>query len=181
MYLQMLPVTAVVGGEEWEWLHNIWLSIWTWLRNATFHVWAWMQRAWANSLAWLKEHVPALLELWGVVTQPLNDNPAVTLLVSGAIFLGPQVLLLPIFLVQLLFYGILTLFGFGLHGIVRGSPAAAYQSLAYGGNTPAGSLFAIFQSIGMKYNAVTLSSWVFASVRLLAGAVFVYMLYVVLH
>jgi hypothetical protein len=55
-----------------------------------------------------------------------------------------------------------------------GSPAARYQSLCYGGNTPASSLFAILQSIGMKYHTVTLSNWVLATIRLLAGLLFVY-------
>lgn len=50
-----------------------------------------------------------------------------------------------------------------------GSRTARHQSLCYGGNTPASSLFAILQSIGMKYHAVTLGSWILATVRLGAG------------
>lgn len=61
-----------------------------------------------------------------------------------------------------------------------GSPAALYQSLCYGGNTPSASLFAILQSIGMKYHAVTLGSWLLAVVRLIAALVFLYVAFFVL-
>ncbi|KAJ7643624.1 hypothetical protein FB45DRAFT_895602 [Roridomyces roridus] len=88
--------------------------------------------------------------------------------------LGPQILMLPLLIIQAIFLLLLTLLGFSIRGIVAGSPAASYQSLCYGGNTPAASLFAILQSIGMKYHAVTSGNWVLAVVRLFAGVVFVY-------
>jgi hypothetical protein len=96
-------------------------------------------------------------------------------------------------IIQAVFLLILAILGFGAGGVVGGpsnhiihllflsdiwyllgSPAARYQSLCYGGNTPASSLFAILQSIGMKYHTVTLSNWVLATIRLLAGLLFVY-------
>ncbi|KAJ7364824.1 hypothetical protein DFH08DRAFT_278070 [Mycena albidolilacea] len=102
------------------------------------------------------------------------EHPHTALVVSGFIFLGPQILLLPLMIIQAVFLLILAILGFGASGVVGGSPAARYQSLCYGGNTPASSLFAILQSIGMKYHTVTLSNWVLATIRLLAGLLFVY-------
>ncbi|KAJ7069157.1 hypothetical protein C8F01DRAFT_1111704 [Mycena amicta] len=162
----------------WEWLRNACNVAWEWIRNAWTTVVGWSETAFATALEWMKEHWPLVVEGFIVVTKPLNDHPITALIVSGTIFLGPQILLLPIFLIQLVFLVILAIIGFGTSGIVAGSPAAAYQSLVYGGMTPAGSMFAIFQSIGMKYNLVTLSNWVFAVVRLVAGSVFVYVLYI---
>ncbi|KAK2786473.1 hypothetical protein FQN53_006629 [Emmonsiellopsis sp. PD_33] len=40
--------------------------------------------------------------------------------------------------------------GFGAAGIVGGSLAASFQSLAYGAFTPAGGFFALLTSLGMK-------------------------------
>ncbi|KAJ7813438.1 hypothetical protein B0H13DRAFT_2141984 [Mycena leptocephala] len=107
-------------------------------------------------------------------SQPLKAHPHAALVVSASIFLGPQILLLPLFILQAVFFLLLTILGFGASGVVGGSPAARYQSLCYGGNTPASSLFAILQSIGMKYHALTLSNWVVATIRLVAGLVFIY-------
>ncbi|KAJ7069178.1 hypothetical protein C8F01DRAFT_1111798 [Mycena amicta] len=164
-----------------EWVFKTWEVLWEWLRNACNVAWTtvvgWSKTAFATALEWMKDLV---VEAFIVVTKPLNDHPIIALIVSGIIFIGPQILLLPIIVVQLVFRVILTIIGFSTRGIVAGSPAAAYQSRAYGGRIPAGSRFAIFQSIGMKYNRVTLSSWVFALVRLGAGIVFGYVLYILL-
>ncbi|KAF8708345.1 hypothetical protein RHS03_03397, partial [Rhizoctonia solani] len=47
-------------------------------------------------------------------------------------------------------------FGFGPAGVAAGSAAAAWQSIAYGGLVPAGSVFAILQSIGATAGAAQL-------------------------
>ncbi|KAF7288305.1 hypothetical protein HMN09_01404900 [Mycena chlorophos] len=124
---------------------------------------------------WWKEHWPLVVEAVG---RAVNDRPLPIVLISGAIFLGPQILLIPLIALHLLFLCLLALIGFRKRGIVAGSLAAWYQSVYYGGNTPAGSLFSIFQSMGMKYNALTLGFWGLAVIRLVAGTVFVCSLYV---
>lgn len=43
-----------------------------------------------------------------------------------------------------------------------------YQSLCYGGHTPAASVFAMLQSAGTHYNAVTVPNIVLLVIRLLA-------------
>ncbi|KAF7317456.1 hypothetical protein HMN09_00482800 [Mycena chlorophos] len=110
---------------------------------------------------WWKEHWALVVE---AVARPVNDRPLPIVLISGAIFLGPQILLIPLIALHLLFLCLLALIGFR-RGIVAGSLAAWYQSVYYGGNTPAGSLFSIFQSMGMKYNALTLGFWGLAVIR----------------
>ncbi|PYI31884.1 hypothetical protein BP00DRAFT_446113 [Aspergillus indologenus CBS 114.80] len=44
---------------------------------------------------------------------------------------------------------IISILGFGSLGVVRGSLAAWFQSLMYGGYTPAGGVFAKLTSMGM--------------------------------
>ncbi|KAG8779009.1 hypothetical protein FRC12_024692 [Ceratobasidium sp. 428] len=43
------------------------------------------------------------------------------------------------------------LLGFGVYGVIAGSPAALFQSVVYGAFTPAGSVFAILTSVGMSF------------------------------
>lgn len=70
----------------------------------------------------------------------------------------------------------LTVIGFGVSGIVGGSPAALCQSFCYGGHTPAASVFACLQSTGASYNGFTVSNVVLVFIRVLAGLVAVYMI-----
>jgi len=140
-----------------NWLNNIFTAAFTWIHDTAVPAVG----------TWLADAATTASEL-------LMQHPIVALITSALVFLGPQVLMLPLLILQGIFLLVLTLLGFGVHGIVGGSPAAAYQSLCYGGNTPAASLFAILQSIGMKYHVVTLGNWGLAVVRLLAGVVFVY-------
>ncbi|KAK0462076.1 uncharacterized protein EV420DRAFT_1528769 [Desarmillaria tabescens] len=77
---------------------------------------------------------------------------------------------------QGVFFIVLTVIGFGVSGIVGGSPAALYQSFCYGGHTPAASVFACLQSTGMSYNGFTVSNVVLVIIRVLAGLVAVYMI-----
>ncbi|KAJ6453070.1 hypothetical protein C8R45DRAFT_1039414, partial [Mycena sanguinolenta] len=125
-------------------------------------------------MKWTHDTFPVFVAWLGNAAEPIKEHPQITVIVSAFIFLGPQILLFPLLVIQAIFLFLLAIIGFGARGIVGGSPAANYQSLCYGGNTPASSLFAILQSIGMKYHAVTLSNWVLAIIRLLAGVIFVY-------
>ncbi|KAF8215179.1 hypothetical protein K438DRAFT_1800834 [Mycena galopus ATCC 62051] len=150
-----------------RWVSRIWVVIVTWF-----------QESFAAIMKWAHDTIPVIMAWLGdasaSASQPIKEHPKATLIVSGFIFLGPQVLLLPLIIMQAVFLLILTILGFGARGIVRDSPAASYQSLCYGGNTPASSLFAILQSIGMRYHTVTLGNWVLATIRLLVGVLFVY-------
>ncbi|KAJ7716316.1 hypothetical protein B0H14DRAFT_3012976 [Mycena olivaceomarginata] len=138
---------------------------------------AWFKESFTVVAKWIHDTIPViaawLVDASATASQPIKEHPHTALVVSGFIFLGPQILLLPLMIIQAVFLLILAILGFGASGVVGGSPAARYQSLCYGGNTPASSLFAILQSIGMKYHTVTLSNWVLATIRLLAG-LFVY-------
>ncbi|KAJ7621875.1 hypothetical protein DFH06DRAFT_767353 [Mycena polygramma] len=144
------------------------------------HTWAvllaWLKKASTATMNWINDALPVVAAWMTEALQPLKAHPHIALIVSASIFLGPQILLLPLFILQAVFFLLLAVIGFGAGGIVGGSPAARYQSMCYGGNTPASSLFAILQSIGTKYHAVTLGNWVLAIVRLGAGLVFVYVL-----
>ncbi|KAJ7456724.1 hypothetical protein B0H11DRAFT_223198 [Mycena galericulata] len=142
-----------------------------WFSDVFTAVVKWLNKAFTATLDWINDNWP---DAANAAVQPLKEHPRVALLISALIFLGPQILLLPLLILQGVFLLVLTLLGFGVQGIIGGSPAAGYQSLCYGGNTPAASLFAILQSIGMKYHVVTLGNWVLAIVRLLAGLVFLY-------
>ncbi|KAF8881190.1 hypothetical protein CPB85DRAFT_1340609 [Mucidula mucida] len=84
--------------------------------------------------------------------------------------------MVPLVLLHGLFFIVLTILGFGVAGIVGGSPAALWQSFCYGGHTPAHSVFSCIQSTGMSYNKFTASNWVLAVIRCAAGAVAVYVL-----
>ncbi|KAF7364720.1 hypothetical protein MVEN_00341800 [Mycena venus] len=150
-----------------RWLSSAWAAIVSWVKKSFTVVKNWTHDKFPAVVAWLADAAAS-------TSQPIKEHPHTALIVSGFVFLGPQVILLPLFILQAIFLLLLTVLGFGARGIVGGSPAARYQSLAYGGNTPASSLFAILQSIGMKYHTVTLSNWVLAIIRLVAGVVFVY-------
>ncbi|KAJ7163473.1 hypothetical protein C8R43DRAFT_989752 [Mycena crocata] len=161
-----------------QWILNAFTAAINWLKAALKTAVNWIKTAWMAAVAWIHDTWPQIVT-WLTATaatasQPLKEHPHVALATSGLVFLGPQILLLPLVLIQSVFLLLLTVIGFGVSGIVGGSPAARYQSLCYGGNTPASSLFAILQSLGMKYNIVTLSNWYLAIVRLLAGFLFVY-------
>ncbi|KAK0504345.1 hypothetical protein EDD18DRAFT_1099542 [Armillaria luteobubalina] len=106
----------------------------------------------------------------------VKENPRLTLIISIIIFFGPWILLIPLFIIQGAFFLVLTIIGFGVSGIVGGSPAALYQSLCYGGHTPAASVFAFLQSTGASYNGFTVSNVVLTFIRVLAGLVTVYMI-----
>ncbi|KAF8073999.1 hypothetical protein FPV67DRAFT_1650734 [Lyophyllum atratum] len=107
---------------------------------------------------------------------PVKQHPYTALSISFFIFLGPWILLLPLFLMQAFFFVVLSVLGFGLSGIVGGSPAALYQSLCYGGHTPSSSIFAMLQSSGTHYNVGTVSSPVLLGIRVVAGVVGLYVL-----
>ncbi|KAK0243861.1 hypothetical protein EDD85DRAFT_177783 [Armillaria nabsnona] len=106
----------------------------------------------------------------------IQANPRLTLIISIIIFFGPWILLIPLFIIQGAFFIVLTIIGFGVSGIVGGSPAALYQSFCYGGHTPAASVFACLQSTGASYNGFTVSNVVLTFIRVLAGLVAVYMI-----
>ncbi|KAJ6585550.1 hypothetical protein B0H19DRAFT_424070 [Mycena capillaripes] len=152
-----------------HWVSNVWAAVMTWFKKVFEVVMKWTHETIPVVTAWLTDAMTS-------ASQPIKEHPHATLIISASIFLGPQILLLPLLILQGIFFLLLSMIGFGASGIVGGSPAARYQSLCYGGNTPASSLFAIFQSIGMKYHIVTLSNWVLAMIRLLAGLVFVYVM-----
>ncbi|KAJ6583852.1 hypothetical protein DFH09DRAFT_1143667 [Mycena vulgaris] len=157
---------------------DIYAAVARWISHAFSVVLSWSKNAFTAGLSWARDAMPAirawLSDAVTTASQPVEEHPHATLLISGLIFLGPQIFLLPLLILQGVFLILLTILGFGVRGIVGGSPAAGYQSLCYGGNTPASSIFAALQSVGMKYHTVTLSSWVLAIIRLLAGLVFVY-------
>nr|GAT45401.1 predicted protein [Mycena chlorophos] len=171
-----LDVLTVV----WEWLLRVGRAVGQWLGHAAGIALGWLKGVAQATGVWMEEHWPLVTEALRQASKPVNDRPLPFVLVSAGIFLGPQILLVPLIALHLLFLFLLALIGFGTRGIVAGSPAAGYQSLYYGGNTPTGSLFSIFQSMGMKYNVVTLGNWVFAVIRLVAGIVFVYSLWTAL-
>jgi hypothetical protein len=50
-----------------------------------------------------------------------KDHPYWALGVSGVIFLGPQILFLPLFIVHAAFFFVLMILGFGISGIVGGA------------------------------------------------------------
>ncbi|KAJ7256861.1 hypothetical protein B0H12DRAFT_487245 [Mycena haematopus] len=157
-----------VDGDEYytpiaRWVSDVWAIILSCFKDSFSAVMKWTHDTFPVIVAWLAS-----------ASQPIKEHPQSTVIVTGLIFLGPQVFLFPLIAIQAIFLLLLSVVGFGARGIVGGSAAASYQSLCYGGNTPASSLFAILQSIGMKYHIVTLSNWVLATIRLLAGLVFVY-------
>ncbi|KAK0187721.1 hypothetical protein F5146DRAFT_1141188 [Armillaria mellea] len=106
----------------------------------------------------------------------LQANPRLTLFISIIIFFGPWILLIPLFIIHGAFFIVLTVIGFGVSGIVGGSPAALYQSFCYGGHTPAASVFACLQSTGTSYNGFTVNNVLLTFIRVLAGLVAVYMI-----
>lgn len=57
-----------------------------------------------------------------------------------------------------------------------GSCAAIFQSVCYGALTPAGSLFSMMQSAGTAYNSGTAIIWPLVVIRVIAGAVGIYVL-----
>ncbi|KAF8215169.1 hypothetical protein K438DRAFT_771775 [Mycena galopus ATCC 62051] len=149
------------------------------------HTWAiivaWVQESFAAAMKWTHDKTPAVIA-WLENASSSASRPIMNS--QGASTSDPRRLWLyfprpssPVatphrYASRLLL--ILTILGFGARGIVRDSPAASYQSLCYGGNTLVSSLFTILQSIRMKYHTVTLGNWVLATVRLLAGVLFVY-------
>ncbi|RDB14653.1 hypothetical protein Hypma_016409 [Hypsizygus marmoreus] len=116
------------------------------------------------------------LSVIDAANEPLKQHPYVALFFATLIFLGPWILLLPLFLLQAFFFVILYILGFGLSGIIGGSPAALYQSFCYGGDTPSSSMFAMLQSTGTHYNVGTTSNGLLLTIRLLAGVFGVYVL-----
>ncbi|KAJ7738384.1 hypothetical protein B0H16DRAFT_1729960 [Mycena metata] len=151
----------------WGWILKAGAAITSWFKNVFTSVVDWVRETWPSVATWIAEAATG-------ASEPIKAHPHVVLLTSAFIFLGPQILLLPLFILQAIALLLLTVLGFGTRGIVGGSPAARYQSFCYGGNTPASSLFAILQSIGMKYHTMTLGNWVLALIRLVAGMLFVY-------
>ncbi|KAJ7705019.1 hypothetical protein B0H17DRAFT_1193502 [Mycena rosella] len=166
------------GGSGDDHLANIYAAVARWISHAFAAVVAWLKTAFAAVAAWVHDTLPVVIawfhDTLPIVTQPVKDHRHATLIISALIFLGPQIILLPLLILQGVFLLLLTVLGFGAGGVVGGSPAARYQSLCYGGNTPGSSIFSIFQSLGAKYQTVTLGHWVLAIVRLVAGVMFVY-------
>ncbi|KAF7373688.1 hypothetical protein MSAN_00579800 [Mycena sanguinolenta] len=159
-------------GDDWyttfaRWISRIWAVLVAWLKAIFSPIVKWVYDIFPVFLTWLGN---ALFS----AAQPIKDRPLIFAIVSGVIFLGPQILLLPLIIIWAVFLLLLGIIGFGRRGPVRGSFAAKFQSFFYGGNTPACSLFAMLQSIGMKYHAVTLSNRFLAIIRLIAGLIFVY-------
>ncbi|KAF5377961.1 hypothetical protein D9615_006702 [Tricholomella constricta] len=125
--------------------------------------------AWDKTSEWLLFVPYAANELF-------KAHPYIVLSISWLIFLGPWILVIPLFLLQAFFFIVLHALGFGLSGITGGSPAALYQSFCFGGHTPANSLFAMLQSMGTHYNVGTVSHWVLAVIRIVSGAIGLYVL-----
>ncbi|KAK7048715.1 hypothetical protein R3P38DRAFT_2871094 [Favolaschia claudopus] len=187
-----IPGVGLTGFSTTGWLlaeypvdDDYYTTIVRWLSQAWTAVVAFVKENFNASVKFIKENFPAVLAwlsgAFEYLSQPIKAHPHASLIISAFIFLGPQILLLPLIILHAVFILIFAAIGFGARGIVGGSPAAQYQSLYYGGNTPAGSLFAIFQSIGMKYHVVTLSHWILACIRLLAGGIFVYVAVGLIH
>ncbi|KAF7288303.1 hypothetical protein HMN09_01404600 [Mycena chlorophos] len=91
----------------------------------------------------------------GKASVPVNDRPLSLVLVSAGDIPRTRTLLVPPIAPHLLFPFLWrsSAFGRGGSSLVRPSvcsPAAGYQSLYYGGNTPTTSLFSIFQSMGVE-------------------------------
>ncbi|KAG6812296.1 hypothetical protein H0H92_003469 [Tricholoma furcatifolium] len=59
-------------------------------------------------------------------------------------------------------------------GAQIGSPTDIYKAFCYGEHTPANSVFILLQSTGTHYNAGTSDSRILLAIRLLAGAVGIY-------
>ncbi|KAJ7067675.1 hypothetical protein B0H15DRAFT_958238 [Mycena belliarum] len=170
--------TGSIGADDWQ-FSEIWAAFVRWISHIYVNVAHALKTAFASAVKWARDTALPAVASWlsdaaTIVSHSAKENSHAALLISASIFLGPQIILLPLIILQAVFLLLLGLLGFAANGIVGGSLAARYQSLCYGGNTPASSVFAIFQSIGMKYNVVTLSNWVLAVIRLLSGLVFVY-------
>ncbi|CAK5275268.1 unnamed protein product [Mycena citricolor] len=169
-------------------------SVIHWIADVPARVLSWIEQvAWPAVTAsfwkaenWLAEVAkPACILGLSAAATASNEyilrHPIGLTTAAAGLFLGPQILLLPVLLFQGFFLLLLAIIGFGSRGVTGGSPAALYQSLCYGGNTPASSIFTIFQSLGMKYHAITLSNWLFAAVRLISGVCLVYIIIVLVH
>ncbi|KAJ7160229.1 hypothetical protein C8R46DRAFT_365386 [Mycena filopes] len=164
-----------LDGDDTDGAKDYFTAIWRLVCKAAAAVANWIRGIFATAVNWVRKTWPAVAAWFATaVSEPLKAHPHAALVISGLIFLGPQIFLLPLFILHAIALLLLTALGFGVHGVVGGSPAARYQSLCYGGNTPASSLFAILQSIGTKYNTVTLGNWVLALIRLAVGTLFVY-------
>ncbi|KAJ7214086.1 hypothetical protein GGX14DRAFT_444968 [Mycena pura] len=197
--LVFLGSSYILGGSADDSEEDFFAIIGRWISNASIAVVNWFKRVFADAASWVRDKVPVVVgwlsKAWGWVRDTafpvvvlwsseagaavdlyLQQHQIVALIAAGAIFLGPEIILLPLVLLQCILYLFLVIIGFGVNGVVGGSMAAQYQSYCYGGYTPAHSMFAIFQSIGMKYQMVTLSSYIFATFRLLAGVVFIYVI-----
>jgi len=129
--------------------------------------------AFSNLGSFIAEEYRKSLEVLGNVAhaanEPLTQHPYWSLFISLLVFLGPWILLLPLFLIQT----VISLVGFGAAGIT----AASFQSIVYGGHTPSASLFAMLQSIGMRYNVGTISNGVLLVMRVIAGVVAAYIVF----
>ncbi|KAF8904812.1 hypothetical protein CPB85DRAFT_1437651 [Mucidula mucida] len=66
----------------------------------------------------------------------LLANPYVTLAISTLVFIGPWILIVPLVLLLGLFFIVLIILGFGVAGIVGGSPAAVKVSTTEGTPQP---------------------------------------------
>ncbi|KAJ7769111.1 hypothetical protein DFH07DRAFT_1058192 [Mycena maculata] len=154
------------SGDDDDRFAKIYKTVVRWISKVFTAFVNWLDKTCTAVLAWIHDDVgPWLADAAVTASQPLKQHPHAALIISALIFLGPQVFLLPLLLLQGVCLLLLTVLGFGVNGIIRGSPAAGYQSLCYGGNTPTASLFAILQSLGMKYHVVTLGNWFLATPR----------------
>ncbi|KAG5646029.1 hypothetical protein DXG03_004631 [Asterophora parasitica] len=174
------------GFKEWilpifyttiEWLKEAGPKLGTFLGHSRSEP-ALMWHAWELEVHFLitgyKEWILPVLH---AANKPLQKNPYAALFIAFLIFLGPWILLVPLFLLQSFVFIVLHALGFGISGITGGSPAALYQSFCFGGHTPANSVFAMLQSMGTYYNVGTVSNMVLVVIRLVAGAIGLYVLF----
>ncbi|KAJ7575159.1 hypothetical protein C8J56DRAFT_901611 [Mycena floridula] len=134
----------------------------------------------------------SLAELWHTiqtwVIQSIHNvdltfqrNPATTLVVASFIFLGPYLFLIPLIIFQAISFLILYTLGLLFTVIAGGNPKSMYDMFCLGPHTPSASFLAFLQSTGAKYNEWTGRSWMLAVLRVAAGAVGAYVVFVLLR
>lgn len=100
------------------WVKETFTAVANWARETYPGVLAWLADAGTNA----SQPSELLRITHGIllIKSTVKEHPRATLVVSGFIFLGPQVLLLPLFILQTVFYLFLTVIGFGASGVVGG-------------------------------------------------------------
>jgi len=133
-----------------NWIVSVWPDVVAWFTKVSEQISEFVTTEYpvvveftANALRWVDGWV--------------SPHPWIVFAISMTVFIGPWILLLPLLFLQILFGAFLGILGFGVAGIIGGSPAASFQSAYYGGMTPAGGLFSMFQSLGAHYHVATLN------------------------